>query len=179
MWTKYVGNPVMDAGPSGSWDDWHDSARRRLSQTARPQDVVLRAPTVRRQCSGWLCRFVRTASRWTMLPEPVLEPSDTRGAWDATAFVYTPLVIFNPNPIYHMWYAGTMIRTPDWRSDMPSQATASTGRKHATIRSSRRPTATTARSSLTDRKFTMWYAWTNHPSLSPLPLRAVAPGSMA
>ena len=110
MWTKHDGNPVMDAGASGTWDDtW-----------LGPSSVIADGENLRMwywgsNGSGGSIGYAESPDgiHWTKLPEPVLEPQTIPGgAWDAE-IVYTPLVIFNPNPpMYQMWYGGNDTDTP-------------------------------------------------------------------
>ena len=104
-WTKYAGNPVIDVGPQGSWDDW-----------------IVRAGTVIRR--GHRMWFMGTSAagvhigfaestdgiEWTKRPEPVLEPGAYPGAWDSPA-MGNPFVVFDGSD-FHMWFVAGVDRTP-------------------------------------------------------------------
>ena len=101
VWTKYPGNPVLDLGPSGTWDDdyvisptvlfegtgfklWYhgyDGSQRRIGYATSPDGIV-----------------------WTKFSDnPVIELGPT-GAWDDDR-VSNPSVLFD-GIAYKLWYAG-------------------------------------------------------------------------
>ena len=108
-WTKYAGNPIMDTGPPGSFDDagvmpgtvmvrnglyqmWYTSGR----DTGQPNDW------------DWQVGYAESDDglSWTRRPEPVLESDGD---------LVAPSVFFDGSQ-YHMWYeslpgyGGTQIR---------------------------------------------------------------------
>lgn len=100
-WAKYDGNPVMQVGIAGSWDD-----------------LVIAPCTVLREDGIYKMWYVGTQDLplfeigyatsedgivWTKHPDPVL-PKGNPGSWD-DFFVHTPEVIKQDN-LYHMWYLG-------------------------------------------------------------------------
>ncbi len=101
-WTKYADNPVMDAGPPGSWDSlW-------LGATA----MIIDGGTYKMWYSGSPGNVTNTkigyaesldGLAWTKHPEPVLESGEYPGAWEVG--VLNPSVVFD-GTTYHMWYAG-------------------------------------------------------------------------
>ncbi len=98
-WTKYEGNPILPAGPPGSWDDLGatmggvllENGVYRLWYCGARQGGPLKA--------GYATS--RDGVTWDKWPEPVLEPSAS--GWDLR---------INPGPVvfdgiaYHMWYTG-------------------------------------------------------------------------
>ncbi|UCD38507.1 MAG: T9SS type A sorting domain-containing protein, partial [Fidelibacterota bacterium] len=99
-WTKHAGNPVLDVGPPGSWDDavtwtpsviydgtlfhmWysgHDGSIYRIGYATSPDGVV-----------------------WTKYDgNPVLEPTE---AWEGNE-VWLPAVAFDGTTYHNMWYSG-------------------------------------------------------------------------
>jgi hypothetical protein len=105
-WIKYSGNPVMEAGSPGSWDD----------HVVRPGTVILEDGTYKMWytgavwggASGYLFRVGYAESSdgvdWTRHLAPVLVPSGSSGAWDFPA-VGSASVVFD-GAAYHMWYYG-------------------------------------------------------------------------
>ena len=100
-WEKYPGNPILDVGPSGAWDDaeivnsnvlfvgteyhmWYagsDGSNRRIGYATSPDGIV-----------------------WTKYPgNPVLDLGPS-GSWDDVE-VPSPSVIFDGIE-YKMWYSG-------------------------------------------------------------------------
>jgi hypothetical protein len=105
-WTKYPGNPVMEEGPPGSWDDEH----------VRPGAVVLDGGTYKMWYSGWngnivLIGYAESANGidWTKHSDPIL--GYTPGVWDSR--VANPSVVFD-GIMYHMWYTGYIFSIGDW-----------------------------------------------------------------
>lgn len=105
VWTKSNGNPVMEAGPPGSWDDSEMGA----------STVILDGETYKM----WYWAFGGTPSHgrigyadsndgiyWIKRLEPVLEPGENFGAWDA-ANLWGTSVVFDGSA-YHMWFAGDL-----------------------------------------------------------------------
>ena len=101
VWTKYAGNPVLDVGPSGAWDDtkvgspdvffdgieyrmWyrgHDGDHYRIGYAASPDGIV-----------------------WSKyVGNPVLDLGSS-GAWDDDSLEH-PSVLF-VGAKYEMWYTG-------------------------------------------------------------------------
>jgi predicted GH43/DUF377 family glycosyl hydrolase len=99
-WTKHPGNPVMDVGASGAFDDlgvWpgevlFDGSRYRMWYTGAHGTIS----------SDWDWRIGYAESddglSWIRHPAPVLEPA----GWEGT-IVYAPAVLFD-GARYHMWY---------------------------------------------------------------------------
>ena len=100
-WTKYIGNPVLDLGPAGSWDDsgvvlpsvifdsndykmWYygdDESATRIGYATSPDKIT-----------------------WTKSgSNPVLDLGQS-GSWDDTS-ILEPTVLFDGS-MYHMWYQG-------------------------------------------------------------------------
>jgi len=105
-WTKYEGNPVLDVGPPGSWDDVQ----------VRPGAVILDGGTFKMWYTGHngstgVIGYAESSDgiHWTKHPEPVLGEQSYPGAWDSQAA--DPWVIFD-GTLYHMWYSGGS--PPDW-----------------------------------------------------------------
>lgn len=107
VWTKHAGNPVMDVGVQGSFDDY----------SVRPTTVIEDGGTYRMWYGGgsWTgTSFTGGVGyaesddgiSWTKRLEPVLEPSDYPTAWDPGS-VGNPYVVFDGSTdTYHMWYTG-------------------------------------------------------------------------
>ncbi len=105
VWTKYVHNPVIDVGPPGSWYDWQ----------IRPGQVIIEGQTYKM----WLAGLQADGSvrigyaesgdgiSWQMLPDPILQPGQDPGEWDAFRVV-NPTVV-SDGSTYQMLYAGTRI----------------------------------------------------------------------
>ena len=100
-WEKYPGNPVLDLGPNGAWDDYYayfpdvffdgieykmwytgnDGSKRRIGYATSPDGIV-----------------------WTKYPgNPVLDLGPS-GTWD-DSHIKAPRVLFNGTE-YKMWYVG-------------------------------------------------------------------------
>jgi len=98
-WIKDPGNPVIDVGDPGSWDD----------HVVRPNTVIADSGTFRMWYGGAnTARVVRIGYAessngidWTKHPDPVLEPSQ---GWEGGTLA--PYVIAD-GLTYHMWYVGT------------------------------------------------------------------------
>lgn len=111
-WTKYEGNPVLNAGPVGAWDGGHiyDS----------PVIVDETAPINQRYkmwYGGYDGSYVRTGYatspdgiNWTKYNQDISGNSDyvldvgPQGAWDYLA-IYVSCVLFHDGE-YKMWYVG-------------------------------------------------------------------------
>lgn len=99
-WTKHSGNPVLQGGPAGSWDD----------QGAFPSTVRFDGGTYRMWYNGFdgeVARFGHATSsdgiHWSKyLGNPILDISSA-GAWDS--FLWLPDVHFD-GTTYQMWYSG-------------------------------------------------------------------------
>jgi predicted GH43/DUF377 family glycosyl hydrolase len=101
-WTKYTGNPVMEHGSPGSWDD------RWIGITAAmPDGDGFKAWFVGSQGPAGDASIGYATSPdgidWTKRPDPVLEPGTHPASWEADLF--NPTVVFDGST-YHMWYAG-------------------------------------------------------------------------
>jgi len=108
VWTKYSGNPVMEVGNCGAWDNkWLMSGA-----------VIDDGDTYMMWYSGsdgsiGKIGFAESPDgiEWTKRPDPVLEPGDTPGAWDGNLFGAS--VVFD-GTTYHLWY----------NADLPGVATS-------------------------------------------------------
>jgi hypothetical protein len=108
VWTKYAGNPVMDVGPSGSWDDRH----------VRPDEVILDGGIYKMWYTGYdgstvLIGYADSEDGivWTKHPDPVIGELSYPGVWDERAA--NPSVAFDGS-LYHMWYMGLASSVGDW-----------------------------------------------------------------
>jgi hypothetical protein len=100
-WTKYEGNPVMNVGASGSFDDmsvWpgtvlFDGERYRMWYTGAHGTIS--------SDSDWQIGYAESVDglSWTKHPAPVLDPGV---GWDG-GIVYAPHVLFDGSS-YSMWY---------------------------------------------------------------------------
>jgi len=98
-WTKYVGNPVLEVGPPGSWD-----ARQTM-----PGAAIIDGETFKLWYSGWggtggsQIGYAESEDgiEWTKLPDPVVEIDRFPGARELG--VGLPSVVFDGSR-YHMWY---------------------------------------------------------------------------
>jgi predicted GH43/DUF377 family glycosyl hydrolase len=103
IWTKYEGNPVMDLGPEGSWDD----------SAVYDPCVYFDGATYHMWYSGGNGSVIRIGyasspdgTTWTKNEDnPVLEKGSVP-SWDYRS-VMAPSVIFD-GMTYHMWYSGTV-----------------------------------------------------------------------
>ena len=104
VWTKHAGNPVMDVGPPGSFDD----------EGVVPSTVIFQGGSYRmwymsskNQAMGgeydWRIGYAESADglSWNRHPNPVLDPGSGWDNW----LVYSPSVFFDDSG-YHMWYTG-------------------------------------------------------------------------
>ncbi|MGD8439142.1 MAG: hypothetical protein PVG53_01305, partial [Holophagae bacterium] len=102
FWTKYPGNPVMDLGPPGSWEDRH----------VRPGGVVFDGETFHMWYTGWgtgrpvQIGYAESTDgvRWARRSEPVIASGRIwyPGAPDMS--LCNPSVV-SDGSIYHMFYA--------------------------------------------------------------------------
>jgi predicted GH43/DUF377 family glycosyl hydrolase len=103
-WTKHTGNPIMDVGPTGSFDD----------ELVLPGTVILEGELYRMWYMSsraladpndydWRIGYAESGDglTWHRLPEPVL---DTGPGWE-NWLVYAPSVLYDGSE-YHMWYTG-------------------------------------------------------------------------
>ncbi len=100
-WTKYSGNPVMEHGPQGSWDDhW-----------LAPATVLVEDGTYRMWFHGKTDDYYSgqigyaespDGISWTKWPDPVFEPADDPGTWQGS-FLF-PSVVFD-GTTYHMLFS--------------------------------------------------------------------------
>jgi predicted GH43/DUF377 family glycosyl hydrolase len=104
-WTKYLGNPVLDIGSSGSWDDNHVSAPM----------VIYYGNTYHMWYSGYYSvydgidykigyAYSSDGISWTKYASNPVMDAGSPGSWD-DAGVLSPMVIFD-GEIFHMWYRG-------------------------------------------------------------------------
>jgi len=100
-WQKYSGNPILDVGPIGSWDD----------QAISPGTVIFDGAIYKMWYTGGVTGKSKTGYatsndgiHWTKYSgNPVLDLG-TLGAWDSV-YANCPAVIFENNQ-YKMWYTG-------------------------------------------------------------------------
>jgi predicted GH43/DUF377 family glycosyl hydrolase len=99
VWTKYP-DPVVDLGPSSSWDDYHT-----YSPTVLFDGVLFHMWYSGFDGSIWRIGYANSSDgiSWTKHPMPVLDLGSGT-SWDDER-VYSPSVIFD-GTTYHMWYAG-------------------------------------------------------------------------
>lgn len=100
-WTRDVGNPVLDFGPSGSWDD----------QSAGMGSVLFDGTIYHMWYGGYDGTNFRighaTSPDGISWAKDILNPvlnNGSPGSWD-DHFVYLPCVIL-VGSTFHMWYAG-------------------------------------------------------------------------
>jgi predicted GH43/DUF377 family glycosyl hydrolase len=98
-WTKYP-DPVVDLGPSSSWDDYHT-----YSPTVLYDGALFHMWYSGFDGSVWRIGYANSTDGifWTKYPTPVLDLGSPT-SWDDER-VYSPTVIFD-GITYHMWYAG-------------------------------------------------------------------------
>jgi predicted GH43/DUF377 family glycosyl hydrolase len=112
QWTKYPGNPVMDVGPTGSWDD------EDIKQTY----VIWDSTVYHMWYQGWSGSANSHRVGYATSPDgiqwekdtlnnPVLEPGPP-GSWeDEHIIAYS--VIFE-GEVYKMWYSGFSDNLNEW-----------------------------------------------------------------
>ena len=100
-WTEYAGNPVLDVGEAGSWDD---------ERVYKPY-VIFDGSTYHMWYSGLDGTNTRigyaTSSDgiiWTKYAANPVLVLGSSGTWD-DMFVESPCVLYDGN-IYHLWYTG-------------------------------------------------------------------------
>jgi predicted GH43/DUF377 family glycosyl hydrolase len=98
-WIKYP-NPVVDLGPSSSWDDYHT-----YSPTVLYDGALFHMWYSGFDGSIWRIGYANSSDgiSWTKHPTPVVDLGSPT-SWDDER-VYSPTVIFD-GITYHMWYAG-------------------------------------------------------------------------
>jgi predicted GH43/DUF377 family glycosyl hydrolase len=100
-WEKYTGNPVLDLGPGGSWEDEH----------VRSPSVLFDGSVYHMWYCGyhnfeWRIGYANSTdgTNWNKYPSnPVLDLGPG-GSWEDKQ-VLQPVVLFDGS-IYHMWYSG-------------------------------------------------------------------------
>ena len=106
VWTKHEGNPILDVGPAGSFDEGQ----------AWPTSVIFDGETYRMWYTGtslpdyiFAIGYAESTDgiSWTKHPGPVLEPVPNQSGWDDWD-VFDPSVLFDGS-IYHMWYSANGI----------------------------------------------------------------------
>ena len=123
VWERYAGNPVLDVGPAGSWDD----------HLVGFQSVLFDDTTYHM----WYCGDDGTNIRigyvtsldgvtWTKdtLNNPVLDLGPA-GSWEDD-WVHSPSVVFDGDT-FHMWYTGTNGGTPPPYRELIGYATSPDG----------------------------------------------------
>ncbi len=100
-WTEHAGNPILDQGPAGSFDD----------EGIWPGTVILDGDLYRMWYTGsragggldWRIGYAESTDglSWTRHPDPVIDPDIGWDGWLA----YSPSVVPDGS-VYRMWYAG-------------------------------------------------------------------------
>ena len=100
-WTKYAGNPVMSAGPAGSFDD----------ASVWPGTVLYDGQEYQMWYTGeknaseftWAIGYAESDDglSWTRHSDPVIAPHAAWNDW----LTYAPTVVFDGS-VYRMWFAG-------------------------------------------------------------------------
>ena len=104
-WTKHGGNPVLDLGPNGAWDDWHVSLPCVLFDGTQYR-MWYHGTYGSGSSVHWEIGYATSPDgiSWTKhAGNPVFERGDP-GAWDDFN-VYYPRIIFDGDQ-YKMWYTG-------------------------------------------------------------------------
>jgi predicted GH43/DUF377 family glycosyl hydrolase len=100
-WTKYAGNPVLDLGPLGSWDDERVLTCSVLHDGTRFHMWYSGADGPRRRI-GHAVSF--DGITWTKsASNPVLEEGPS-GTWDSS-YIFYPTVHYD-GTVFNMWYIG-------------------------------------------------------------------------
>jgi hypothetical protein len=102
VWSEYFGNPVMDAGATGEWDDWGPEPSSVIKNEAGYRMWYCSSSTSDSQERGVGLAESEDGITWITHPDPVFGPS-TEG-WDS-ASVWHPMVVFDGST-FHMWYTG-------------------------------------------------------------------------
>ena len=101
MWFKYAGNPVIDVGSPGSWDDQWAIA----GPVIRVQDTLKMWYSGRKNSFGVISIGYAWSTNggvsWTKHPSPIMAPTQ---AWEAQS-VWQPSVVLE-DTLYKMWYNG-------------------------------------------------------------------------
>jgi len=103
-WAKHPGNPVIDVGPSGSFDDDGVNPEAVIFQGGRYRMWYMSAKKVGFPVEyDWRIGYAESTDglSWTKHPTPVLEPGDGWESW----LVYGPTVLFD-GMNYHLWFTG-------------------------------------------------------------------------
>ncbi len=96
VWTKYAGNPVMDVGPAGSWND----------RIVRPGTVIIDGDIFKMWFFGGTSTVQigyaesQDGINWAQRSDPVLSPGAFPGAWDP--LVANPWVVFDGSTLPHV-----------------------------------------------------------------------------
>ena len=102
-WTKYEGNPVLDVGPSGSWDSAHVTE----PWVIKDGDVYKMWYSGTDQSTNLQKKIGYAVSpdgiNWTKHPDIVMDLGPS-GSWDAYSLSGHPVVKIDGQ--YHMWYVG-------------------------------------------------------------------------
>ena len=102
-WTKYKGNPVLDVGPSGSWDSAHVTE----PWVIKDGDVYKMWYSGTDQSTNLQKKIGYAVSpdgiNWTKHPDIVMDLGPS-GSWDAYSLSGHPVVKIDGQ--YHIWYVG-------------------------------------------------------------------------
>ncbi|MFC1526287.1 FlgD immunoglobulin-like domain containing protein [Candidatus Latescibacterota bacterium] len=99
-WSRDPANPVLDLGPSGTWDGVGVTAPS-VVWDGRVFRMLYSGRGGTRASLGYASS--RDGSAWTRLPDPVLAPGEA-GGWDG-AGLGGPSVL-QEGSVYHLWYSG-------------------------------------------------------------------------
>ena len=99
-WEKYPGNPVLDIGESGTWDDYYVYAPTVIFDGAKYQ-MWYSGNGVSNVRIGYATSADGIV--WEKYPDPVLDIGES-GTWDR-CYVAHPIVLFDGTN-YQMWYRG-------------------------------------------------------------------------
>jgi hypothetical protein len=110
-WTKHPGNPILDLGSSGSWDDYNthansvifDGATYHMWYTGQPDGTKGRIGYATSPDGISWTKYAGNLCLGTSGDGCVFDTGPV-GAWDDT-YVYSPSVFFD-GVTYHMWYTG-------------------------------------------------------------------------
>ena len=103
VWTKYEDNPIIDVGPTGTFDDHWAIPLAVVVADGRYQIWYSAAQDVGPDDFRWQVGYAESTDglSWTKHTEPVIEPGNGWDNW----LVYAPSVLFD-GAAYHMWYTG-------------------------------------------------------------------------
>jgi predicted GH43/DUF377 family glycosyl hydrolase len=100
-WEKYSGNPVLDIGPGGQWDDEH----------VRSPSVIFDGSIYHMWYCGyrnfeWKIGYANSTDgiNWNKYSSNPVMSLGSSGSWDDKQ-VLQPVVLYNGG-IYHMWFSG-------------------------------------------------------------------------